>query len=123
MLGQPRRIPRHLGGREGWGACAIRNEVEGRVPPSHSSLSCDFLSSIKINSPRFRRKGLPGLLRVLMDKASGFRYPFMMLLSLACTCSFALAFAWRGSGLHEGAFLVEFYTNGHVQEVNENAYK
>ena len=58
-----------------------------------------------------------------MDKASGFRYPFMMLLSLACTCSFALAFAWRGSGLHEGAFLVEFYTNGHVQEVNENAYK
>jgi hypothetical protein len=105
---------------------------------SHSSLSCESLIVVQVtmNRPRYHRTGIPGLVRILMEKRLGFRYPFIILLGLASAFSLALTILWRQQGPSEGAFVLEFYANGHgegvnkevyahghAQEVNETAYK
>ena len=77
-----------------------------------------------MHSPRARRAGFAGLLRFLLEKRSGFRYPFMILLGLACVCSFALTAGWyRMRKPYEDSFIMQFNSTANVQGLNESNHK
>ena len=77
-----------------------------------------------MRSPRVHRAGFSGLLRYLMEKRSGFRYLFMILLGLTCVCSFALTFKWnRSKWPDESSFIMQLNSTTHTHQLNESSHK